>query len=237
VTVRLITFDLDDTLWESRPVLLKAELAMLEWLAEHYPRLSQQFSPEQLRALKNQVAQAQPHLQHRVSQLRQESLRQALDLAGYGESEAAEGAAAAFRVFHQARQQVTLFDSVIPTLADLHTRYCLGALTNGNADANQIGLMTYFDFALCAEDLGASKPAPDLFQAALRRTGCDAREAVHVGDHPLDDMEGALACGFRTVWANFRQQPWTASWRPDAEIHHWRELLDVIARFDRPQPA
>lgn len=235
MTVRLITFDLDDTLWESRPVLLKAELAMLQWLAGHYPRLSEQFTPEQLRVFKNQVAQAQPQLQHRVSQLRQETLRQALAQAGYDEARATEGAAAAFRVFHQARQQVTLFDSVLPTLASLKTRYCLGALTNGNADASQIGLMTYFDFAICAEDLGASKPAPDLFQAALRRAGCDAREAIHVGDHPLDDMEGAHACGFHTVWANFRQLPWTTNWRPDAEIHHWRELLTIVASFDPPR--
>jgi len=226
--IRLITFDLDDTLWESRPVLLNAERAMLGWLSEQRPRLLQRFSPEQLRLFKNQIAEQNPELLHRVSALRREALRLAQLEAGYSPQEAEVGAQEAFAVFYQARQQVSFYDSVIPTLLALQGHYRLGAITNGNADLQQIGLMHYFDFALCAEDLGSRKPAPDLFQAALTRTGCQAEQAVHVGDHPIDDMEGAHACGFRTVWANFQDLEWTADWRPDAEIRHWRELLDVL---------
>lgn len=232
MAIQLITFDLDDTLWESRPVLLNAERAMLEWLARERPRLLQKFSPEQLRVFKSQVAERNPELLHRVSALRREALRLAQLEAGYTPEEAADGADQAFAAFYRARQQVSFYDSVVPTLEALQGRYRLGAVTNGNADLEQIGLMGYFDFALCAEDLGSRKPAPEPFQAALARAGCAPEQAVHVGDHPIDDMEGAHACGFHTVWANFRGLAWPAPWQPDAQIRHWRELLEVLRRLE-----
>ena len=231
MSLQLITFDLDDTLWESRPVLMAAEKAMLEWLAGNRPKLLQTFSPDQLRIFKNRVAEAHPELVHRVSRLRQEALRLALIEAGYDADAARSGADGAFVAFIEARQRVTFYDSVISTLEALHGRYRLGAITNGNANAQQLGLMQYFDFALCAEDLGSSKPAPDLFLAALERAGCEPQAAVHVGDHPEDDMAGARAVGFRTVWANFRGLPWQADWRPDLEIRHWRELLLALEQL------
>ena len=42
MSIRLITFDLDDTLWDNRPVILGAEAAMRDWLALHTPRLAAQ---------------------------------------------------------------------------------------------------------------------------------------------------------------------------------------------------
>ncbi|MDA0630486.1 MAG: HAD family hydrolase, partial [Proteobacteria bacterium] len=35
--IQCITFDLDDTLWDVRPALQKAEQAQNAWLDEHYP--------------------------------------------------------------------------------------------------------------------------------------------------------------------------------------------------------
>ena len=35
--IEVITFDLDDTLWDVRPALIKAEAAQNFWLDTHYP--------------------------------------------------------------------------------------------------------------------------------------------------------------------------------------------------------
>ena len=51
----------------------------------------------------------------------------------------------------------------------LAQRYTLGALTNGNADIYKTDAAQYFDFAFSAEDMGASKPHPAMFQAALKK--------------------------------------------------------------------
>ncbi len=39
MTLQLITFDLDDTLWDTAPVIVSAEAILREWLAEHAPNL------------------------------------------------------------------------------------------------------------------------------------------------------------------------------------------------------
>ncbi|MGC1952714.1 MAG: hypothetical protein WA970_09110, partial [Gammaproteobacteria bacterium] len=35
MTVKCITFDLDDTLWDCESVLMRAETVLYQWLAEH----------------------------------------------------------------------------------------------------------------------------------------------------------------------------------------------------------
>lgn len=78
-------------------------------------------------------------------------------------------------------------------------------ITNGNADVRRLGLADYFTFALCAEDIGIAKPDARLFQEALQRGGATADTAVHIGDHPGDDIAGAQQAGLRAIWFNLRQ--------------------------------
>ena len=168
MTIRLITFDLDDTLWDVGPVLHSAELRLREWLASHAPGLSD-VSIEALGAIRRRLLDADPQLRHRISELRRQVLRHALENAGYSHREAGELAERAFHVFLEARHAVQLFPEVHPTLEQLTNHYILGVLTNGNADVRRLGLADYFDFALCAEELGIGKPDPAPFREALRR--------------------------------------------------------------------
>ena len=60
--IRVITFDLDDTLWDVRPALIKAEAAQNEWLKANYPgTLTLQSPPESARR-RQQVLSEQPAL-------------------------------------------------------------------------------------------------------------------------------------------------------------------------------
>ncbi len=49
-----------------------------------------------------------------------------------------------------------------------------------------------------ADDSEASKPEPDIFQAALQKLGCAADEAIVVGDTPYD-VQAATKAGMETV--------------------------------------
>ena len=51
----LVTFDLDDTLWDVRPVLERAELRVGIWLREHCPRVLEQFDRTALMKLRMQL--------------------------------------------------------------------------------------------------------------------------------------------------------------------------------------
>ena len=52
-----VIFDLDDTLWDTLPVLKRAERRMYAWLATHYPRIVEMFSPEKMWDLRKQVVE------------------------------------------------------------------------------------------------------------------------------------------------------------------------------------
>jgi putative hydrolase of the HAD superfamily len=62
-----------------------------------------------------------------------------------------------------------------------------------------VGLLTLVDGVVASAAVGVAKPDPRIFEEALVRAGCDAREAVHVGDSPANDVEGARGAGIRSL--------------------------------------
>jgi putative hydrolase of the HAD superfamily len=62
-----------------------------------------------------------------------------------------------------------------------------------------LGLRSAFDSVTCSEAARALKPDPRVFRFALRHAGCEAREAVMVGDSLERDVDGALAAGMHAV--------------------------------------
>jgi putative hydrolase of the HAD superfamily len=223
-----VTFDLDDTLYDNRPVLEHAECALYAWLTEHHPRVAERYDREALRSLRHEVLASAPALRHDVSALRKRALALAADRVGCDPALAEEG----FRVFWQCRNRVALYGDVLPVLSQLRRRYVLGAITNGNADVGQIGLGRVFHFSICAAELGASKPEAPPFREALRRVGGEPCACVHVGDDALADIDGARCAGLRTVWLNRAGRPWDGGAPPDAEIRSLWELPRVIAALE-----
>jgi 2-haloalkanoic acid dehalogenase type II len=61
------------------------------------------------------------------------------------------------------------------------------------------GLAPLLDGAVASAVVGAAKPDPRLFEAALQRAGCQADEALHAGDSLDGDVAGAAAAGIRPV--------------------------------------
>ncbi|AXO90461.1 HAD family hydrolase [Pseudomonas parafulva] len=230
MTIKLITFDLDDTLWDTAPVIASAEILLRDWLAANAPRLGS-VPVEHLFAIRERLVQAEPELKHRISALRRRVLFNALAEVGYAQEQAQALADEAFEVFLQARHQVEVFPEVEPVLEILRQHYVLGVVTNGNADVRRLGISDYFRFALCAEDLGVGKPDPAPFLEALKRGGVEAAAAVHIGDHPGDDISGAQRAGLRAVWFNPQGKDWTGERAPDAEVRQLSQLPEVLARW------
>ncbi|WP_397450554.1 HAD family hydrolase [Pseudomonas sp. NA-150] len=230
MSIKLITFDLDDTLWDTAPVIVSAEAVLRNWLAENAPDLGP-VPVEHLWAIRSKLVEADPSFKHRISALRRKVLFHALEDAGYPHAQAQELADESFEVFLHARHQVDIFPEVVPTLEILAKSYTLGVLTNGNADVRRLGLMDFFAFALSAEDLGIGKPDPTPFREALKRVNVDAHAAVHIGDHPGDDIAGAQQAGYRAIWFNPAGKVWEAEKLPDAEIRSLTELPELLKRW------
>jgi putative hydrolase of the HAD superfamily len=60
-------------------------------------------------------------------------------------------------------------------------------------------LRALVDVVVVSAELGAAKPDPAIFHAALERVGITAQEAIHVGDSVEHDVAGALAAGLEAV--------------------------------------
>jgi putative hydrolase of the HAD superfamily len=230
--IQLITFDLDNTLWDSDPVILSAEQACWDYLKRHYEKISGPFTKLSLRKLKFELINELPALSHKVSEIRIHCLKQALLRCGYSEQTAINGSLEAFKVFITERQQVTFYPNTIKTLTQLAKRYRLAALTNGNAHLNDLGL-NMFEFGYNAEDFAAAKPAPDLFEAALRTTNLAPQQVLHIGDHPEHDVLGAYQLGMHTLWFNQHQKPWQRKdCHPNLEVSHLEALPALINQYN-----
>ncbi|KAA8983632.1 MULTISPECIES: HAD-IA family hydrolase [Gammaproteobacteria] len=199
-----LTLDLDETLWQLDGVIERAERATHEFLLAEHPALASAYPPERMRALRIEVAEADPSLQHDVTALRLRTLERA---ARHVEAPL-RIAEAAFEVFMEARHRVTLYPDALPMLDRLLGRLPLVALTNGNADVHRIGMGHYFVAAHSAVEVGAAKPERPMFEAAASSTGVPLETLIHVGDDPVTDVAGAARHGLRPVWLNRSGLPW-----------------------------
>lgn len=226
----LVTFDLDNTLWDVDQVIVTAEQAMREWLKKHVPAVVELYESKGLGDIRTRLLASEPGLRHNLSVLRVRVTQHAIEACGYGAEEAGRLAQAAFEVFMDGRHQVVYFDQAIPTLALLSSRYRLAALSNGNANIQRLGLDRYFSFALSAAQVGQAKPHPEIFLAALRRAGAEAANTIHIGDHLDDDIAGAQGVGMHTIWVDMARRglPDGAP-RPSATVNSLSELPAAIA--------
>lgn len=94
-----------------------------------------------------------------------------------------------------------LYPEVRDVLARLRERFKLGIVSNFDGRLRsllaQFGILDLFEVVAISSEVGADKPDPFLFEAALAMAGVRADEALHVGDDPVHDWEGAEAAGIR----------------------------------------
>lgn len=214
--IAAITLDLDDTLWPIWPTIARAEQALQAWLAEHAPATAAWCTDTaRLKAARTAVVQARPDLAHDLSALRRESIRAVLAQAGDDPSLAEP----AFDVFFAERQRVTLFDDALPALRRLSARFPVVALSNGNANLEQVGIAVHFSGAVSAREFGVAKPDARIFHAAAGAAGAAPGEVLHVGDDAHLDGVGALRAGMQLAWLNRADHAWDHEpWQPHATV-------------------
>ena len=223
--VRLICFDLDDTLWPCHSVIRAAEAECYEWLDREAPRLTSRYNLEQLREHRLAMGSEHPEFAHDLTEVRLRSLAALLQQAGYS-VELAHGASDVFRA---ARNRVTPYMEVVEALARLRESYTLVSVTNGNSQIEATPLHRSFDHSLTAAEVGAAKPHPAIFHAASHSSGVPLDAFLHVGDDPLRDVQAAREIGLPTVWVNRYGREWPGSLAPaDLEVADIAELVDRL---------
>ena len=223
--VRVVCFDLDDTLWDLRPVIPRAEKKLYEWFAANCPRVVECYTQEDIGELRVAATEKWPELGHDLTELRLRVLREIAEAADYDE----EMVSSAFDVFITARNDVEVYADVVPVLEQLAQSYKLVAMSNGNADLERIGLAGYFSATYTAREMGVAKPDHQFFNEASLRCGVSAAEMLHIGDHPLNDVVTPQRVGMYAIWLNRNEQEWPQEYgMPDHKITGLHELLSLL---------
>lgn len=192
--VRAVLFDFDDTL-QNRPAAFRGYAR--SFLARYFPSLS---APEREQHVEDMLERNQGGY---VAYL--DYFRQITTALGWPDAPVET----IFRLYQrQFPQHVTLFPDTVPVLRSLRTAgYRLGLITNGpsvmqNRKLDYSGLRPFFDVTLVSGDEGVHKPDPEIFRRAASRLGLACEACVFVGDHPVNDIQGAQEAGMRPVYIN-----------------------------------
>ncbi|NJK54063.1 MAG: HAD-IA family hydrolase, partial [Leptolyngbyaceae cyanobacterium SU_3_3] len=85
----------------------------------------------------------------------------------------------------------------------------IGVLSNFDsrlyAVLKALNLVNFFSSTTISTEVGAAKPSPQIFNAALNKHDCPAELAWHVGDSFKEDYQAAQAAGLRGIWLNRKQ--------------------------------
>lgn len=230
--IKCITFDLDDTLWAVNPVIVQANKTLYSWLSENAELFVQCYQLRDFNELKRQALERFPGISHSVTLIRLKQLEVGLTQAGYDKEQAVALAHQAFEVFIEARNQVELFEHARTMLDQLkQAGYLIGALSNGNADVNRVGLGDVFDFALNAHGVGKEKPHPLMFEQMLDQNQLRPEQVIHIGDNPHHDIEGAKNAGLWTIWVNLDDRSWPDGEPADQNVTCLSAIPDAVERI------
>lgn len=119
------------------------------------------------------------------------------------------------------------------TLVALARTHRIGIVTNGasvgqRAKLARIGLADVAHTLFISAEVGAAKPAPAIFEQALRWTGHPPHAVLFVGDEPVIDLAPAARLGMATAWR--ARTPWPAELAPPTHrIARVADLAKVCA--------
>jgi putative hydrolase of the HAD superfamily len=214
MTVRVILFDLGDTLFRLHP-MRDVLVALTETLARETGLPEAQAAEVCARALESHRAEArnswqsgqtgeppldavlyrhfQPHVS--LSPLAAEALAEVYWRADVARFEATADCASRVEAFRAAGYRLAAVSNTSTRAAML------------DAYLETVGLRPLFAAVVYSCELGLRKPHAAIYREALRRLGAPAEEAIFVGDRVREDVLGPQAVGIRAVLTHeFRQE-------------------------------
>ena len=200
--MRGIIFDIDDTLYSRRDLILRSARDVLQssvTAEDHFMKIFYECSEENFpRIMAGQITPWQSNVERFVKTLCR---------LGVVVKEK-DGVAFADR-YEWMQNHLTLsgqLEHMMERLAD-GSGILLGVITNGTSDRqrkkfNMLGLDRYMDpgMVVVSGEVGASKPDSAIFRAAQERFGLGPDDLWMVGDSLSADIYGAKACGWHTLW-------------------------------------
>jgi putative hydrolase of the HAD superfamily len=75
-----------------------------------------------------------------------------------------------------------------------------GARQSREATLAHLPFKHHVSALISSESAGCRKPDPAIFLHAAQALGMAPEQCLYVGDHPINDVSGAMAAGMSAVW-------------------------------------
>ena len=225
--IRMITFDLDDTLWDNVPTITKAEIETRKWIENKVGKINWGDLNDFLN-LREELIKEDESIKWDISKLRKEIFRRKLAHIT-PEKYRNKLVEDAFAVFISRRHEVKLFDGVEIALKQLSKNFLLGVLTNGNADIFRFNIGKYFSFSVSSLEAKNSKPNRAHFDKAIEiMENIKFDEILHIGDHQVNDILAAYDLGIESLWFNNNESTWDQNFPKPDEFSSWEHLPEIV---------
>ncbi len=231
--LRAIFFDADDTLFSTTSFAERAREAAVEAMLSMGVRASRETV---LAELQEVVREFSSNYEHHF-----DKLLSRLPVDATAGLSAPLVVAAAVIAYHETKfRDLVAYDDVTEVMRLLwRSGLTLGIITSGLTvkQAEKIVRLRVHRFidpkaVFISDAIGIGKPNPKLYRRAVDRLGLAPSEAMHVGDHPVNDVDAANAAGMISVW-NRREGRHLGSKGQTTAAHvidNFWDLLDIVRR-------
>ena len=198
--IKVLSFDLDNTIYDCQTVLTRAENWFTNYLCERYGLGGKYQSYDYWANVKSKVLHEDMSLEDDVTLLRAQSLVVAFKEIGIPLKGGLEEAIDLVKLFIKKRSDGVVSDDVRTLMSDLKAKYPLISVSNGNLDAKQLEVSSYFENDLRPVRFKFHrKPHQDLFFECANFKQVQPCEILHIGDDPYTDVFGAGCSGCKCV--------------------------------------
>ena len=225
--IKMITFDLDDTLWDNKPTITNAEIKTRKWIEDRVGAIEWGDLNDFLQ-IREALIKKDKSIAWDISKLRIEIFKEKIKGRASAD-EITKLAEDAFGYFLKKRHEIELFPGVESALKALSENYVLGVLTNGNADIHKLSIGKYFEFSISSLEAQDSKPNKSHFELAKSYLpNLKYSEMLHIGDHQINDIFGAHTLGIEVLWFNNAGALWEQEFDKPDQFYDWYSLAKII---------
>ena len=219
--IKLVAFDLDDTLYNEKDFVFGAFREVAEYLSNKYNISSQSLYEDMLAILQSEG-------RGKIFNIVCENYNINEDIN------------ALVQVYRNAKPKLKLYEDGLEVINFLKDKYKLGLITDGLASVqwNKIELLnleSYFDNIIVTDDLGKEYWKPHIlpFKNMAEKFNLLPSECIYIGDNPNKDFYGARKLGFRTIriirdigdYINLRH---SKEYEADFEVSNLNEIVSII---------
>ena len=203
--IKAILFDLDDTLVNSRQAEFNAICEFKKLYNEFKQVENNEFSKQWSRITTERY---EKYFRGEISfeKLRIERMK---GLFNYYKTTISDGEAEEkYKQYQEIYEKNwNLFDDAEEVLNNLHTKYRLAIISNGDTVQQRkkieyTGLNKYFLEIVISSEVGVSKPDRRIFELTCERMNVKPEECIMIGDKFSVDVEGGINAGITSIWVD-----------------------------------